>query len=154
MKLVNTRNDALGAIALLFVCCALLIGCQTTNGSGRSPLPSDIRFEQPGNGVAPELAAYSGLWRGKWENELDTQLAIEAIDPPFVDLVYSWGTGRYVQESGWKRITGRYENGILRASLRPGVDLEFRLRENDTISALYTNQGQSWDSTGTLYRVQ
>jgi hypothetical protein len=66
--------------------------------------PGALFPETPAPGLQRELAAYSGVWEGKWGNILHSRLAVERIAASSAVVVYAWGdhpSGAF--KTGWVR---------------------------------------------------
>ncbi len=74
------------------------------------PMPSGLRITPPGASIPANRAAFSGVWVGKWDNQLDIALAIREITPIGVAAVYGWGTASSlrVNQPGWTNTSGRF----------------------------------------------
>lgn len=80
-------------------------------------LPPDLAVVQPGEGVTPERAAYSGLWAGVWRGQLNHILAIERVEPNgAAQVVYASGVNEYwaEDEAFWLRLTATFVGDQLR----------------------------------------
>ena len=55
------------------------------------PLPATLDIQTPSPDVPPEIAAFIGIWEGKWGASLDTIIVIEKIDNQKARLIYSYG---------------------------------------------------------------
>ena len=135
----------------------VLVGCQSTPTPSAvdnqpAPLPNDASVTPPSEDVAPEFAAYSGVWNGQWGTSLDTKLVVETINPPSADVIYAWGTNQNIEEAGWLRRTGHFDNGQLIVDLNPGVQVVYEMGSNGTLSAEYTDDRRNWNSTAVLSR--
>jgi hypothetical protein len=57
--------------------------------------PDSLNITAPDPGLAPELAALSGVWEGTWLSQrfapVPARIVIERIDNSRADLVYAWG---------------------------------------------------------------
>jgi len=67
----------------------ILIGCAST-----APLPATLNIVPPAPDVPPEIAAFSGVWEGKWKGSLDSILVVEKIDNNQADIIFSLGYSR------------------------------------------------------------
>jgi hypothetical protein len=66
--------------------------------------PSDLFLQGPSSSLQPELAAYSGVWEGKWGNVVNSRLAVEWIDASSAMVVYAWGDNEpRMRQTGWIR---------------------------------------------------
>ncbi len=63
-----------------------LSACATT-----APLPSSINIYKPRPNVPPELAAFSGIWSGRWHGSLDAILVVYYIDIYKAQIILSTG---------------------------------------------------------------
>jgi len=69
----------------LMVTGLLLIGCAST-----AQLPSTLNIIPPSPDVPPEIAAFSGVWEGKWNGWNDTILVVEKIDTENAEVILSF----------------------------------------------------------------
>ncbi len=118
------------------------------------PLPTDIRVTPPADDVPPELAAFSGEWRGLWDGVLTGILVVERITVSGADVVQAhgihedWG----LDDGVWVRHSGDFVDGALRLEYDdPQATLTFRLMPDGALQASYRDSlGQK--SRGTLTR--
>jgi len=96
----------------LFIIFFGLFGCVT---SSSPPLPATLNIHTPSPDTPLTIAAFSGIWEGKWSNSQETIIVIEKIDNQKAELIYS--TGDY---SKW---TGCYH--YYTASVLPGPMIEW-----------------------------
>jgi len=72
------------------------------------PFPDPVVIKPPAAGLAPEVAAFSGVWEGRWGGVLASRLAVEEIDAEIAVVVYGWADhpgGAF--RGGWSRIRAR-----------------------------------------------
>ena len=86
-----------------------------------APLPKEINIIAPAADVAPELAAFSGIWLGTYEwnyfadnvrIKRDVVIVVEKIVGNKLDLVFAFGEMRpYYRNTNvaWKRFSGSYD---------------------------------------------
>lgn len=86
-----------------------------------APLPKEINIVLPAADVAPELAAFSGIWLGTYEwnyfadnvrIKRDVVIVVEKITGTKLDLVFAFGEMRpYYRNTNvaWKRLSGAYD---------------------------------------------
>ncbi len=57
------------------------------------PLPATLNMIPPSSDVPPEIAAFSGIWEGKWGGMkgADTTIGIEKIDTQKAEILFSFG---------------------------------------------------------------
>lgn len=84
------------------------------------PLPATLNIQTPSTDTLPEIAAFSGIWEGKWGETLDTIIVIEKIDNQKAELIFSYG------KLGSSRIIGEASYSYYIASVLPGPKLEWR----------------------------
>jgi hypothetical protein len=72
-------------IALILIGLSL-IGCAST-----APLPATLNIVPPAPDVPLEIAAFSGVWEGKWWGYHESILVVEKIDRNKADVIYSLG---------------------------------------------------------------
>lgn len=106
------------------------------------PMPPDLRIIPPPADVPPERAAFSGVWVGRWDNVLDTGLAVDEITSSRVSAVYAWGVAPSwnINRAGWVRAR-RAE--FVGADLRVTTDLfplTYRMRGDGRLDAVLHGQ--------------
>ena len=76
------------AAGLLLFIFFFVIGC----GSRSAILPDSVQIKPPAVNVAKDVANYSGIWEGNWNDRqrLACKIAIEAIEPPRAIAVHAW----------------------------------------------------------------
>jgi len=79
---------------------------------GPTPLPVNIKIIPPTPNISSDIAAFSGIWQGVWDNGRLTTLVVEKIKPPEAIAIYSWGPWKK-QGSGWRRYIGMIDSGRL-----------------------------------------
>ena len=47
-----------------------------------TPLPDDAQITIPDSNVPPEIAVFSGIWEGLWENGRQATIVVERIELP------------------------------------------------------------------------
>lgn len=85
----------------------VLIGCAVT--SQFTPLPWGIKIASPPPDLPREIAAFSGIWYGIWDNGQRTTLVVQSIKPPEASVVYSWGPVGKEREGGFREYVGLIE---------------------------------------------
>ncbi len=74
-------------IGLLLGCMSsIVIGCAST-----TRLPATINIVPPSPDLPLELAAFSGIWKGKWEGYHETILIVENINIKKARVILSFG---------------------------------------------------------------
>ncbi|MDP3014021.1 MAG: hypothetical protein Q8M92_07260 [Candidatus Subteraquimicrobiales bacterium] len=91
-----------------------LASCAITGSRSWTPLPesgtaSAVNIIPPGPDVPPQIAAYSGIWEGTWDNGRAVTVVIEQISLLKIIAIYSCGS-LGTSEEGWRRVIGRVEN--------------------------------------------
>ena len=107
------------------------------------PLLASLRIVLPDRRVAPELAAFSGKWFGTWEGSWTGEmiLIVEAIDPPYAQVIRAWGNGTVGADtaqprrvlSNWLRLRGQFVEGTLKVSLG-GATVIYRRQPDGTLA--------------------
>jgi hypothetical protein len=70
------------------------------------PLPNDVKIIPPATDLSPEIAAFSGTWKGYWSGELAAELIVERISSAEAQIIYSWGNSyKYGVTRGFDRET-------------------------------------------------
>lgn len=70
---------------LLFLAVAIA-GCAST-----APLPATLNIVPPAPDVPKEIAAFLGVWEGKWNGAIDTVLVVEKINTEKAEIIISTG---------------------------------------------------------------
>lgn len=139
------RAAVVAAGLLLVLLITGSIGIAQTPPQLPVPMPPDLRIVPPSSDVSPERAAFSGIWIGRWDNVLDTGLAVEEITPPRVSAIYAWGVAPSwnINRAGWVRAR-RAE--FVGADLRVTTDLfplTYRMRGDGRLDAVLHGQQES-----------
>ena len=101
-----------------------------------TPMPDDLALVMPTNDVPAALAAFAGVWTGKWGIGAGRQhtLVVERIEGRNAKLVYSLGQagGRTPTPHPWfARVVGVFaDDGSLRATVPSGATIIYRLSED------------------------
>ena len=66
----------------------LLNGCASTS---TAPLPQSLNIVEPSPDIPEEIAAFCGVWKGRWLGLLDTYLVVEEINYNKAKVIYSIG---------------------------------------------------------------
>ncbi len=91
-------------ILALFVCIILIAVCGITDAGEMNlnvevPLPDDIKIAAPAKDVPKDIAAFSGVWEGKWTVSVaEAALVVEEINSKEAKVIYCRGetSGVYV----------------------------------------------------------
>jgi hypothetical protein len=69
------------------------------------PGPTDIKIVPPAPGLAPDLAAFSGIWEGAWDDsQVPARLIVERIETDSARVVYGWADSpKGSVKAGWTR---------------------------------------------------
>ena len=106
---------------LTFICVLLLScfmnSCVTTS---KPPLPATLNISSPSPDIPSELAAFLGVWEGKWNAVQDTIVVIEKIDKNKAEMILSYGP--LIDGAGFKP-PNHYR--YIKADVLPGPILEF-----------------------------
>lgn len=94
------------AVGLVFV-----VACATT--SQFTPLPWGVKVISPSIDIPKEIAAFSGIWYGIWDNGRPTTLVVQKIKSPKADVIYSWGPMGKEREGGFAQYVGEIKSGKL-----------------------------------------
>ena len=97
-----------------------------------APLPKEVNIVAPAADVAPELAAFSGIWLGTYEwnyfadnvrIKRDVVIVIEKIVGNKLDLVFAFGEMRpYYRNTNvaWKRFSGTFDPATRKVTIPIG----------------------------------
>ncbi|MBT6426155.1 MAG: hypothetical protein HOK30_00710 [Rhodospirillaceae bacterium] len=110
-------------------------------GNCDDKLPDDILIIPPKPEVPAELAAWSGIWHGKWGGTLCSSLAIELIEENGnVRFVYSWGRLESSFDPGFMASKGKIVDNELGWGSR--VKLLFKMNiDKNIIDGEYHGRG-------------
>ena len=109
-----------------------------------APLPKEINIVAPAADVAPELAAFSGIWLGTYEwnyfadnvrIKRDVVIVVEKITGTKLDLVFAFGEMRpYYRNTNvaWKRFSGTFDPATRKVTIPIGDPL-FSVPDKATI---------------------
>lgn len=116
-------------------------------------LPDNLTVSPPAETIAPEVAAFSGIWAGRWGSCLDGKLAVLAIEPDgAVDTVYSWGDcAAYNISAGWTEHKGQITGTTLTLEqFGNGAKASYELKPDGTLAGTYLRDGST--TRGTFVR--
>lgn len=130
-------------IEILF-CAVLLAACQTTAKPAPEPHPTAVMA--PGAEVPAEFAALSRVWKGKWGQPRDGNLAVLEISPGgMVKDVYVRGdhpTGQF--QAGSREATGEIVGKHLTVYNSSGARLAtYTLRDDGNLGGHYAFRNAS-----------
>lgn len=117
-----------------------------------TPLPDNAHITIPDSNVPPEIAVFSGIWEGLWENGRLSTIVVERIElPDTVYFIYSRGEPIHVSNprnmSGnaarWERRIGKIVDGIINSTTQRNRIL-IKPYEKDHIIV-------NWDGSGGRY---
>ena len=115
-------------VFLMSIWFALLIGCAETPVAQMSPvkdgdkmqiltpLPKNIKIIPPSADIPKEIAAFSGMWQGAWNETLPVVLVVEEITLTDIRGIYAVGAfkkGQEVVKGGWVYFEGKMNSGKL-----------------------------------------
>jgi len=123
----RTRKFVLALIARGIVALSVVLVWSAASTPAQTPLPQDISIAAPSSAVAPDAAAFSGVWLGAWGNELPTALVVEQIGSDGeAHVIYAWGDSPLKRiKAGWNRQTGHISKGKLQLSSKGGPKIDF-----------------------------
>lgn len=108
-----------------------------------TPLPETLNIVPPGSDVPAEIAAFSGIWEGIWNNGRSATIAIEEINPPEVIAIYSWGFMNWRHgEAGWARYMARVEKNSIIIERDARRKITATLLENGEMRAVYKKRSE------------
>jgi hypothetical protein len=82
-----------------------LFGCAST-----AQLPATLNIVPPSPDLPPEIAAFSGIWEGKWRGYTDVVLVVEKIDMQKAEIILSYGAN-YKHDSSYSYHTATISAG-------------------------------------------
>ncbi len=125
-------------ILALSVCIILIAICGITDAGEKKllnvevPLPDDIKIVAPTKDVSKKIAAFSGVWEGKWIYR-EAALVVEEINSKEAKVIYCEGEtlGVYTSPASCERY---------KANVTPeNLQIEFRLDENSMLTFIMEN---------------
>ena len=74
----------------------------------KPPFPETVKITPPAPDLDPEIAAFSGIWEGRWAQGSYVRLAVEKIDSTGAEIIYGWGDhpGGYFR-AGWRYVQAK-----------------------------------------------
>jgi hypothetical protein len=118
--IITKKNMSLLLLSLFLL--AGITGCSTVLSS-KPPLPETLNIIFPSTDIPPEIAAFSGIWEGKWGSIQDAIIVIEKIDTKTAEVIMSFGKAA----AGISSETSHYY--YLTATVLPGPILEWNVGE-------------------------
>jgi hypothetical protein len=127
-----------------------------------TPLPDDAQITIPDSNVPPEIAVFSGIWEGLWENGRQATIVVERIElPDTVYFIYSRGEPIRVSNprsmSGnaarWERRTGKIADGIITSTSKSNRIL-IKPHDKDHIIVNMDGSGGRYSSMQSRFKRQ
>jgi hypothetical protein len=116
-----------------------------------TPLPDNITVQPPAGDVSADVAAFSGVWAGRWMGGRRHTLVVERAEGRTLQLVYSWGEGKLADNPnpGFRRVAGKVaEDGALQLTMGNGADVTYRLAgDRRSLAGEWTHNGQRYEGT-------
>lgn len=106
------------------------IGCAST-----APLPATLNIIPPAPDVPPEIAAFSGIWEGKWYGYYESILVVEKIDNNKAEIIFSVGLARGVVPH-YSYYTAQVSSGPSIEWTRPNGD-KFIFKMDQKLNKIY-----------------
>jgi len=101
-------------VFLAIVVLVFVAACATTPQF--TPLPYGVKVK-PIPDLPKEIAAFSGIWYGIWDNGRPTTLVVQKIKPPKAEVIYSWGPIGKEREGGFTQHVGEIKPGKLEVAV-------------------------------------
>jgi len=111
-------------------------------------LPADLTIETPAKDLAPELARWSGKWRG-WacqDQTCDTRLAVERVGIDGASIVYTFASAAI--KPSIARAEAKFVGNELQATFPSGATIAYRFRNSGDLEFHW--QRNTYWSTGVL----
>lgn len=107
-------------------------------------LPGDIEVEAPDPAVPTDIAAFSGIWVGRWRGTRDTVVVVASLGPEAAEVLYAvgavpdWG----IAFPSWRRLPAFHSDGTLTFGVPGNLDHRFSARMSDSgeLSLTYDNK--------------
>ena len=131
-----------------------VFGCASTPElpSDYVPLPRELEILTPAPFWPDDIKAFSGKWKGYWNETLPHILVVEQITPPDVIAVYA--VGKFTSGRGqpaWFRVRGTVKPGMLKLYLKTST-ATYRLQPDGTLTAI--NEGGGTISQAKMKRIE
>ena len=131
-------------VLVFLVSLVVLTSCATTDIFSDVALPDKITITPPSSDVPPQLAGYSGKWKGIWGGELSHILIVEEITPPTATVIYAVGDSvRWRINRAFIGVKGKFQDdGSLYLELPNGARVAYRPRKDfQKLDATYELRG-------------
>jgi len=93
--------------------------------SNPTPLP-ELRIIPSSPDLPKDIAGFSGIWYGVWDNGRKTTLVVEKIEPPIAIAVYSYGEYKG-KDGGWRRWEWTIKPGRLELKSTDKLEITYLL---------------------------
>ena len=116
-------------------------------------LPKTLEITPPGPDVPDSMAAFSGIWEGEWDHNLDVKLAVRRISPGgHAEVTFAHGDHyRFRYTAKTFETEGTIEDGILElVPYSSGKVLTFEIMPSGYMKGLSTLGDSQWK--GLLFR--
>ena len=118
------------------------------------PLPDDMAIELPDDDIESDRAAFSGIWGGVFEGNINHVLVVEKVESNNANVIYAMGRHPVFADAHYRRLNGVFVDGALHIK-QPyefgGFKIVYRLNTDDTLSAEATHPDLP-DSSSTMTR--
>lgn len=117
--MIKTENIGFLVILLAFALIAYAAAGEINIKDIKTPLPEEgIKIIPPDSNIPANIANYSGIWEGTYNNGRDVTLIIEKIvlPPGIVSAIYSFGNlqiKRKISWGEWYRVEGTVEKDTI-----------------------------------------
>ncbi|GEM_PF-3293311 len=82
----RTRKRTILQLMFLLLLTSFIAACAST-----TPLPANITFFEPSPRISPKLAAFLGIWEGRWAQSQDVIIVVERIGNDYAEVIFSVG---------------------------------------------------------------
>lgn len=136
---INVPRSAFLVLGASLALCA----CQSS-APRTAPSANVSEVVPPAPSVSTALAFYSGIWKGAWDNYLDTTLIVKRVTPPTAVIVYEYGTAPdwRIYKPGSTTVTAHFVGDKLVAKLRDGAILTYTPAPNGKLDATFVNDSR------------
>ena len=110
------------------------------------PLPDDIAIVDPSDSTEPDRAAFSGIWAGTFQDDMNHVLVVEEIDPNGARVIYGLGPHPAIGDGQYRRLEGVFVEGGLKVtepSELGGYTTIYRLNPDGTLTARGNAPGEA-----------
>lgn len=129
----------------------VMCGCQSRAPTDAPPVNAS-EVTPPAPSVPVDLASYSGIWKGAWDDYGRTTLVVKAVTPPTASVIYEWGAAPdwHVYTPGSETATAHFVGEKLVVKFKTGTVLTYTLEQNGRLDAQFVNDSRHQRASAVL----